>query len=103
MTTRPGWFIASLLLVLWLSGCAPSAVEPVPAGGEGVASAGFWKGLWHGFTVLFTFIISLFNDGIGVYEVANRGHLYDLGFVLGAMMFFGCSGRGACRTPCKKD
>lgn len=54
--------------------------------------AGFWAGLWHGLIMIFTFIIGLFNDGVHVYEVANTGAFYDLGFVLGAAIFFGCSG-----------
>jgi hypothetical protein len=54
--------------------------------------AGFWKGLWHGFILLFTFVVSLFNDGVHVYEAHKSGHLYDPGFVLGAMVFFGGSG-----------
>ncbi|MBC8478944.1 MAG: hypothetical protein H8D46_00655 [FCB group bacterium] len=54
--------------------------------------AGFWMGLWHGFIALFTFVISLFNDSVQVYEVHNKGNLYNLGFILGVMMFFGNGG-----------
>jgi hypothetical protein len=86
--------VAALLLVL---GCAagPNELSGTPDGGG--STAGFWVGLWHGFIVLFTFIISLFNDGLSVYDVHNSGHLYDLGFVLGVMMFFGGGGGGASR------
>jgi hypothetical protein len=59
--------------------------------------AGFWLGLWHGFIVLFTFIVSLFKDGVGIYESNNSGSLYNLGFLLGIMIFFGGSGGGACK------
>jgi hypothetical protein len=60
--------------------------------------AGFWMGLWHGFILLFTFIISLFNDSVRVYDVHNSGHLYDLGFIMGVMMF----GGGGCGTRRKR-
>jgi hypothetical protein len=59
--------------------------------------AGFWAGLWHGFISFFTFIISLFNDNVKVYEVTNSGHLYDLGFILGIMFFYGGGSKGTCR------
>ncbi len=66
-------------------------------GAEG--PAGFWKGLWHGFIALFTFIISLFNDNVSMYEVVNKGGLYDLGFIIGVMAFWGGGGSGtACRS-----
>ncbi len=60
-----------------------------------VKPAGFWAGLWHGFILVVTFIVSLFNDTVHVYEPHNNGHLYDLGFVLGAMIFFGGGPFGA--------
>lgn len=64
---------------------------------EVVREAGFLKGLWHGFIVLFTFIISLFSDKVSIYEVHNNGNWYNFGFVLGAMMFW--SG-GTTAGPC---
>ena len=91
--------LMTLLLPLVLAvGCAPSSLGPSAVNANAVGeAAGFWKGLWHGFIVLFTFIVSLFNDEVGIYELYNRGHLYDLGFLLGIMIFFGSSGGGACR------
>jgi len=78
-------------LVFFLSSCAPGNEKFV----EEVA--GFWMGLWHGFISLFTFIISLFNDGVKVYEVSNSGHLYDLGFIIGISIFYGGSSKSSCR------
>jgi hypothetical protein len=63
----------------------------------GENTAGFWKGLWHGFIALFTFVFSLFSDNINVYEVHNNGGWYNFGFILGVMMFFGGGSGGACR------
>jgi hypothetical protein len=56
--------------------------------------AGFWLGLWHGSTCLFTLIASLFSNSVTIYEVHNNGGWYNSGFVLGAAMFFGCSNAG---------
>lgn len=83
--------VAALVLgsVVLLAACAPSATEA--ASGDG-SPAGFLLGLWHGFILLFTFVISLFNDSVGVYEANNTGGWYDFGFLLGVMVFFGGSG-----------
>ncbi|TDB39108.1 MAG: hypothetical protein D9V44_05460 [Actinobacteria bacterium] len=83
---------ACILLVAMLAGCAPTSGAAVDAGAE---PAGFWLGLWHGFTMLFTFVISLFNEKIGVYAVHNNGGWYDFGFLLGVMTFWGGGGSGA--------
>lgn len=60
-------------------------------------SAGFWMGLWHGFISLITFVISLFNDNVRVYEFNNSGHLYDLGFIIGISIFYGGSSKSSCK------
>ncbi len=49
--------------------------------------AGFWRGLWHGMVAPITFIISIFNPKISLYEVHNNGLWYNFGFVLGAGLF----------------
>jgi hypothetical protein len=95
--------LVCLFLVLFLMiGCAQTTDTPTI---ESADPAGFWMGLWHGFILLFTFIVSLFNDGVGIYESHNSGHLYDLGFLLGVMVFFGGGGSGACQSgsACKKS
>lgn len=51
--------------------------------------AGFWAGLWHGAICVVTFIISLFSTTVKMYETVNRGTLYDLGFLLGALIVWG--------------
>jgi hypothetical protein len=51
--------------------------------------AGFWAGLWHGAICVVTFIISLFSSTVKMYETVNRGALYDLGFLLGALVVWG--------------
>ena len=70
--------LALAALVLLLAGCAAGANPG--AGGDG---AGFWLGLWHGLIAPVAFVVSLFRDGVGIYEVDNTGAWYDFGFVLG--------------------
>ena len=50
--------------------------------------AGFWAGLGHGYIVAITFIISMFNSNVRMYETNNRGRLYDIGYMLGLTFSF---------------
>jgi len=60
----------------------------------GADPAGFWAGLWHGLISPITFLVSLFNPGVRIYETNNRGRLYDFGFIIGVSGAFGSSGSG---------
>ncbi len=81
------------LVVLAAAGCAAGAN---PAVDTGTDPAGFWLGLWHGLISPITFIVSLFDDDVNIYEVANNGNWYDFGFMLGvSMVFSGGAGGGA--------
>ena len=94
------WFTiaVSILILIAMVGCAPGPNGLDSAPNKEGHVAGFWRGLWHGFILLFTFIISLFKDNMTVYEVHNNGNWYNLGYLLGVMMFFG--GGGASRRSC---
>lgn len=84
-----------LLLVVLLSACAAS---PNEAAGS-ANSAGFWLGLWHGLIAPIAFVVSLFKDAVGVYEVDNTGGWYDFGFLLGVSIFFsGGAGAGGSKA-----
>lgn len=94
--------ILSLVLILGstalISGCAQANQAVGTMGADGVA--GFWAGLWHGLILPISFIVSLFNNEVGVYEIHNNGNLYNLGFVLGVWIVFGsilASKNGWCR------
>lgn len=78
------------VLVFMLSSCAAGDTQ------FDADPAGFLMGLWHGFISLFTFIISLFNDQVTIYEMNNTGKLYNLGFVLGILVFYGGGSKGSC-------
>ena len=56
------------------------------------APAGFLAGLWHGLIFPITFIVSLFNMNVRIYETKNSGRWYDFGFLIGASSSLGGSG-----------
>jgi len=73
-----------ILLVSVLSGCLP---------GDGRATAddpaGFFSGIWHGWLAPLSLIISIFRGNIRIYETANSGWWYDLGFYMAIISGFG--------------
>lgn len=98
------WVLISLSLVVMafvVSACTagPSELQNVPD--ENGEVAGFWLGLWHGFISPFTFIFSLFNNNIQVFDVHNNGNWYVFGFLMGASIIFGGGGGGAVARKCK--
>lgn len=84
----------ALAVVLLLSACAASGNDLAGTPAADGEVAGFWLGLWHGFIVPVTFIVSLFTDTVGIYEVHNSGGWYDFGFLLGASATLGGSAGG---------
>jgi hypothetical protein len=92
----PRSFILVFILVFFTACAAHVVTIDTATAGD---PAGFWRGLWHGFILLFTFIVSLFKDDVAVYAAHNVGGLYDLGFLLGVMIFFGGSGNRS-RSKC---
>jgi hypothetical protein len=89
---------AIAVLALMLAACAagPNTAAALP--GPGIA--GFWLGLWHGLILPITFIVSLFDNPVSIYEIHNDGAWYDFGFVLGALVVFSgpLSSRRAARS-----
>ncbi|MGA8044658.1 MAG: hypothetical protein WCA30_00160 [Dermatophilaceae bacterium] len=79
------------LVVLLLAGCAASANDAASPAND----AGFWLGLWQGFIAPFAFIVSLFDDSVGIYEVENNGGWYDFGYIIGLSAIFSGSGAGS--------
>lgn len=89
--------LLALTLVV-LAACAPGANPAVGTAPGDATPAGFWLGLWQGLIAPITFVISLFNDGVNIYEVHNTGGWYNFGFVLGLGMFVGGGSSGARRS-----
>ncbi len=83
--------LAALVL---LSACAPGVNPAVGTLGTDGQLSGFWAGVWHGVISPFTLVISWFTDRVSIYEVHNRGGLYDFGFALGTGILFGGIWRG---------
>ena len=86
---------AIVLLIIMVVSCTAGPNQLANKPDKEGKVAGFWRGLWNGFIILFTFIISLFSDNVTIYEVHNNGGWYNFGFLLGIMIFFGGSGGGA--------
>jgi len=68
-----------------LSGCAS---QPMP---DSYDPPGLFMGIFHGFTIVFSFFGSIFMD-IRIYAFPNSGFLYDSGYIVGLFLllkFFG--------------
>jgi hypothetical protein len=91
-----------IMMVFVLSACAAGPNILANSENEEGEVAGFWRGLWHGFISPVTFIVSLFNDNVGIYEVHNTGGWYNFGFMAGVSMIFGGGGSGSCRARRRK-
>ena len=84
--------IVAAVLVLAACAAGPNTV----AQANPPDAAGFWLGLWQGFISPITFVISLFNNDVNIYEVENNGNWYNFGFMLGvAIVFSGPAGSGS--------
>jgi len=89
------------VVLLSFTACAAGPNEMVDTENPDGEVAGFWRGLWHGIIAPITFVISLFNDNVSVYEVHNTGGWYDFGFLLGVMIVFGGGGGSGGRASRK--
>ncbi|MEW5816188.1 MAG: hypothetical protein AB1798_12435 [Spirochaetota bacterium] len=92
---KPLLLIFLALLMFLLTGCAPGPNELVNTNNYKGFVPGFWYGLWNGIISPVTFIISLFNTKVQIYEVHNNGNWYNLGFILGVSIAFGGGAGGA--------
>lgn len=83
-------FVLSAIL---FTACATQSVSNV------ASPPGFLHGLFHGFIILFSFIASLFTD-YEIYAFPNTGFGYNLGFLIGTMLFWGGGGASSKRRRC---
>jgi hypothetical protein len=83
-------YLFLLIPVLFLVSCATQSVETI------ADPPGFFHGLFHGFFILFTFILSMFTD-YEIYAFPNNGWWYNFGFLIGVMMFWGGGGASSKR------
>lgn len=94
MTRRGAVSVAGvLLLVLALAACAAGPNDAALVDAPHVA--GFWLGLWHGAISPITFVVSLFNSDVNIYEIHNNGGWYNFGFMFGASVALSGAGRSS--------
>lgn len=90
--------VALVALAAALSACAAGPNPEVGSAAADGTVAGFWLGLWHGVIAPITFLISLFNTEVSVYEVHNSGNWYDFGFIIGIWVLPGGGASGTRRS-----
>ena len=90
-------FVALVVALIVLAGSAPSPNSMAGTPDETGNVAGFWTGLWHGIIAPITFLVSLFNDNVGMYAIHNNGGWYNAGFLFGLAAVWGGGGSGASR------
>lgn len=73
-----------LLSAFTVLSCLPSE-NPVSQE-QRIDADGFWHGVLHGALFVPVFIISLFHDEVGLYEVNNTGKAYDIGYFIGVIV-----------------
>ncbi|MGO9308068.1 MAG: hypothetical protein ACLQDL_03480 [Spirochaetia bacterium] len=101
---KKGIFFATLALALLaLAGCAPGINELSNVPSQTGIVAGFWRGLWNGVISPVTFIISLFDKGVQMYDVHNNGAWYNFGFFIGITALFGGGAGSARRARRRRD
>jgi hypothetical protein len=81
--------LLSLCVVVLLASCAAGVNVQIDTFNDQGVIAGFWRGVWHGMIAPITFVVSLFNSGVKMYEVHNNGGWYDLGFLFGLGAVYG--------------
>ena len=73
------------LCALCLSGCLAGVTEYEPD-----SPPGFLTGVWHGWIAPLSLVMQLLGvEGVRMYETANGGVLYDLGFYMAVIAGFG--------------
>ena len=84
MKKKIGIIFIILIVTLTATGCIP---------GDGSINssdpAGFFWGVWHGWTAPIALIIGIFDKNISIYEQINSGWWYDAGFYCSVISGFG--------------
>jgi uncharacterized spore protein YtfJ len=83
-----------VIMLFMLVGCmaGPNTLQNTPDKHGRIGGLGL--GIWHGFISPVTFVVSLFNNDVQMYDVHNNGNQYNIGFILGLLLFFGAGTGG---------
>jgi len=81
---RVGQAVVAGVVLILLAGCAAGNGDYSAAD-----QAGFFSGVWHGWIAPFALIAHIFDRDVRIYEVANTGIWYDVGFYLAVTAGFG--------------
>lgn len=76
--------LVSALILFSITSC-------LPGGGhyDTASPAGFFSGVWHGWTAPVSLVLSIFSDSFRIYEPFNTGWWYDFGFYISIISGFG--------------
>lgn len=85
-----------IILTLLLSSCLPGTLITTVD-----KPAGFFMGIWHGWIAPISLVVSIFDPAVRIYEVFNRGWLYDFGFYIAIISGFG--GISLARKKSRRD
>ena len=97
MTRNITLLTALLCLLVVACACAGANTAEIEHG------AGFWQGLLQGVLAPITFVISLFDDSVAMYEIRNDGGWYNFGFLLGVGCWHGGGGAAAMRRRRRRE
>lgn len=76
-SATPIRLLAMLAIPLLAAGCLPGDGTSTPED-----PAGFFWAVWHGWIAPISLVFGIFESDIRIYEVHNRGWLYDLGYYM---------------------
>ena len=79
------WAIIIISLIIFIGFAGYNDLTRIP-NGKG-QTAGFGIGIAHGFLSVISVGVSLFNKKINIYEVHNTGFGYNIGFVIGVLLW----------------
>lgn len=81
--------IIALIFVLIIMALTLTSCLPGDGSYTAKSPAGFFSGVWHGWIAPISLIIGLFNNKYRLYEVINKGWIYDFGFYISIISGFG--------------
>ncbi len=95
-------FLIFCILIVAMSGCAPANHLVLTQGFAGKIY-GFWWGILHGMIAPVVVWISLFRDDVSIYAVYNSGFGYNIGYIIGIMLWGGGAKGGSHYNKKRKN